>query len=329
MGETFRNGGAGMCGAREAHQRVRLNPRAVFIAANLSAVLLSPIQPLPDAQATEKKVVVTVSPSNAVVPADGTQLFKASVREDDDDDDKQRQVSWSMTAKAGQILSTGPLTALVRVGNVVGHYPNAVTASFDKKSSDSASIVIVPGQTPTPTPTATTTRVPSATPIRTPTATTQPTQTPTPGATTPTPIASSTPGPFTPIRLYAPVTLRDTPLDIDNHTACTALSLNPPATVVQAASDPFNIYRFVATTGAFTINLSNYVTSGQLLLYRVVEDTCATAGTLSVAFVESSIITGSSFGVRFSTFEPGQTYLLAVNTLGSLTDQFYSITVQP
>ncbi len=122
---------------------------------------------------------------------------------------------------------------------------------------------------------------------------------------------------------------RNAPLN--NHTACTALGIAPPQTVVQPASQRFNIYRFVATSASYRLSLNNYGTTGRVLLYRITSDNCAANGTLSVVYLtEAGITSATSFETAFNTlFTPGQSYLLAVNTTGALTSQPYSITLQP
>jgi hypothetical protein len=136
-------------------------------------------------------------------------------------------------------------------------------------------------------------------------------------------------GQYKPFRTWLPIMQRDAPLN--NHTSCTALVIAPPQTVVQPASRSFNIYRFVATSASYRVSLSNYGTSGRLLLYRITSDNCAANGTLSVVYLrEAGITSPTSFETAFNIlFTPGQSYLLAVNTTGALTSQPYSITIQP
>jgi hypothetical protein len=136
-------------------------------------------------------------------------------------------------------------------------------------------------------------------------------------------------GQFRPLTLWMPIMQRNAPLN--NHTACTALGIAPPQTVVQPASQRFNIYRFVATSASYRLSLNNYGTTGRVLLYRITSDNCAANGTLSVVYLtEAGITSATSFETAFNTlFTPGQSYLLAVNTTGALTSQPYSITLQP
>jgi hypothetical protein len=135
-------------------------------------------------------------------------------------------------------------------------------------------------------------------------------------------------GVFTPYRSLLPTTTKGWPLA--NHTACTAFVISPPATVSQPANATFNIYRFTAVTASYTVVLSNYATTGQLLLYRIINDACAIDGTMSVSFIGSALIAGQTFQTTFANaFSPGQQYLLAVNTTGALTNAFYAITIRP
>ncbi|BCX05480.1 MAG: hypothetical protein KatS3mg053_3418 [Candidatus Roseilinea sp.] len=140
--------------------------------------------------------------------------------------------------------------------------------------------------------------------------------------------AATMTGVFTPYRSLMPGVAKDwVPA---NHTACTALRVTPPATVSQPANNAFNIYRFAAQTGSYRVLLSDYATTGQLLLYRITNDACATGGTMSVSFISSVPITGPSFQTTFANaFTPGQEYLLAIHTTGALTNAFYTITIRP
>lgn len=115
-----------------------------------------------------------------------------------------------------------------------------------------------------------------------------------------------------------------------NHTVCTAAWIGPPTTLSQPADNTFNIYRFTASTVSYTVVINDYATTGQLLLYRITADTCATNGTMSVSFSRATPVTGSSFQITFANaFILGQQYLLAVNTTGALTNQPYTMTIQP
>jgi len=123
--------------------------------------------------------------------------------------------------------------------------------------------------------------------------------------------------------------MRDAPLD--NHSSCTALLVAPPQTVQQPADNVFNIYRFRADATTYRVSISNYATSGRILLYRIAADNCAANGIMSVVYLgEAGITSSTSFETAFTNlFTPGQSYLLAVNTTGLLTSQTYNITFQP
>lgn len=140
--------------------------------------------------------------------------------------------------------------------------------------------------------------------------------------------AATVTGVFTPYRSLMPVVTKNwVP---DNHTACTALRVTPPATVSQPANNPFNIYRFTAQAGSYTALLSSYATTGQLLLYLIENDVCATSGSMSVNFIASASIAGPAFQTTFANaFIPERDYLLAVYTTGALTNTFYTITIRP
>jgi hypothetical protein len=133
---------------------------------------------------------------------------------------------------------------------------------------------------------------------------------------------------FTPSKLYAPVIANEATPDLDNHTACTAYPITPPVSVTQAADDPFNIYRFAAAS-QYQVTITGYASTGKLALYRIVDDRCATAGTISVNLVQESTITSPTFQTTLDGMVPGESYLLVVNMTGALTSQAYIIAVAP
>lgn len=133
-------------------------------------------------------------------------------------------------------------------------------------------------------------------------------------------------GSFTPYRRLLPAVIKGWPPD--NHTACTAFRIVPPATLSQPASNAFNIYRFTAAAPFATVIISNYATDGQLLLYLITADNCATNNTMSLSFIRSATIAQGTSTTTFSNaLLAGQQYLLAVNTTGALTNQFYTLTL--
>ncbi len=134
-------------------------------------------------------------------------------------------------------------------------------------------------------------------------------------------------GSFVPYRRYVSLTNRDYPLN--NSTSCSALVIVPPGSAVQASDRAFNIYRFRAQATAHTAVLQSYASTGQLLLYRVVSDRCATNGTLTLAFIASYPITSSTQYQRALTgLTTGTQYILAVNTSGGFSTQPYRFTIQ-
>lgn len=135
-------------------------------------------------------------------------------------------------------------------------------------------------------------------------------------------------GSFAPAKSFLALISREHP--VNNHTACTALRVTPPATVMQPPNQPFNIYRFTATSASYAVTLSDYNSAGYLLLYRIKEDQCATDKTISVSFVSSSpVASGNSQIGLGSAFAPGTDYLLAVQTTGAPSDAPYRIEIHP
>jgi hypothetical protein len=134
-------------------------------------------------------------------------------------------------------------------------------------------------------------------------------------------------GVFSPNRYLLPLAAIFHPPD--NHTACTALLMTPPATVSQPANNAFNIYRFTATQPTYGVVLENVTLPARLLLYQLRADNCGATGSMTVSFVSSVNITSSSFQTTLSGFNAGSTYLLAVNVTGATSNQFYTITIRP
>lgn len=135
-------------------------------------------------------------------------------------------------------------------------------------------------------------------------------------------------GTFTPAKSFLALLSRGYPLN--NHTSCTALRVTPPASVIQPPSQAFNLYRFTAASSSYSVALNNYTSTGQLLLYRINADRCATNGTISVTFVRSSpIATGSSQITLSNLFVGGVDYLLAVQTTGATSNVPYRIDITP
>lgn len=135
-------------------------------------------------------------------------------------------------------------------------------------------------------------------------------------------------GQFTPAKSFLALLMRDFP--VNNHTSCTALRVLPPATVNQPPNQPFNLYRFTATSASYTVAMSNYSSAGQLLLYRINADRCAAGGTASVTFLKSNPLAGGNTVTVFDNlFVAGTEYLLAVQTTGALSETPYRIEIRP
>jgi hypothetical protein len=133
-------------------------------------------------------------------------------------------------------------------------------------------------------------------------------------------------GSFVPYRNFVSI-MPNAP--INNHTSCTAQILNSPQSAAQPSDQAFNIYRFTAQTAAHTVTIQNYASTGQILLYRILADQCATTNTVTLAFVGSYPITSASQYQRvLSGLAVGSQYLLAVNTTSRLSAQSYTITLQ-
>ncbi|MCL6512460.1 MAG: MBL fold metallo-hydrolase, partial [Anaerolineae bacterium] len=134
-----------------------------------------------------------------------------------------------------------------------------------------------------------------------------------------------------------PYSLTVNPLDTTagassgNHTACAAQLIEPPTTVSQAPEREFNIYRFVASAPAYRVLLSDYASSGQVLIYEVTTDECDAQSRMSVNFRASAEIgaDGRFDEVLDLTFVPGVTYLLAVHTTDSQSAQPYVLALEP
>jgi hypothetical protein len=140
--------------------------------------------------------------------------------------------------------------------------------------------------------------------------------------------ASATlPGRFKPVRLWLPVAMKWYPLVAGNHTACTAYPLSLNISASQLANNPFNIYSFVAPGGSVSVSVSDYASTGSLLLYRIAESTCPTS--MRLTFLSQTTLTPSAFTIRYQGLTPGAGYLLMVNTTGTLLQQPYSIRLEP
>lgn len=139
--------------------------------------------------------------------------------------------------------------------------------------------------------------------------------------------AATVAGNFAPAKAFLAAFSRNSP--INNHTSCSALRIRPPEVVIQPPRQTFNLYRFTAASASYTINLNNYESTGQLLIYRINNDLCTANGTISVIFVRSYPITKGDTQVTLNNlFEGGVDYLLAVQTTGALSDAPYRLEIR-
>jgi hypothetical protein len=325
---------------------------------------------------------VSITPANVTVGINQTQLFTATVSDAFGNPFPQLSVLWRLSpTNIGTIVSSGPLTALVKMNTQAGTFVDGLQALNGNIQGNAT--LIVPSGPPTnlnmsvSDPTLTTDGSDSVTIVVTVTddygnsvgpgqavsvvvdecsgtcslsvvaANTDPQgrvvtalrseyRSPT-GTTSTIKVSASLTngvvksiniaGEFIPYRNSLAFMLRDWP---DNHTACHALVLNLPGTFQQPADNAFNLYRFVATANAHAVSVSNYQATGQLLLYRIVNDTCATNSTMTVVYLNAASITSASlYQKSFTGLVPGQTYILAVNTTARFTRQVYTVTIAP
>jgi Carbohydrate family 9 binding domain-like len=187
-----------------------------------------------------------------------------------------------------------------------------------------------PPPTATPVvPTATATRTPAFTPAaqpRTPTATATATR-----SAVNTPTATAVPPRGNMIRR---VTLPLIRAPFNNHTRCTALPITPPVTVSQASNQVFNMYAFQAVKPTYNVQIQGYTypgnDEGQVLIYRVVSDACASGGTRVIELVSNARLFRNSLfdGDFVNTFTPGTSYLLIIYTRGGISAAEYQLTVR-
>jgi hypothetical protein len=134
-------------------------------------------------------------------------------------------------------------------------------------------------------------------------------------------------GSYSPRRIRLPIVLKHfTP---NNHTACQAQFLDLPGSFVQPPNNAYNIYRVTAETSVLNVVITNYIASGKILVYKILADTCASNGQLSLQFIEQTTIATTSFQRVLSIIQPNESYLIAINTTGGFTDQPYTISVSP
>ncbi len=133
-------------------------------------------------------------------------------------------------------------------------------------------------------------------------------------------------GVFRPFARFAPLISNGLP---DNHTACRAYVMAPPASFSQPPNHPFNIYRITAQRSTYSISLLDFATQGQLLLYRVTNDRCRTNNTMSVSFIQAIPISSASLQTTLTGLISGNDYLIAINITGAGSNQPYTLTIRP
>lgn len=287
--------------------------------------------------------------TNALPPNANIQSVKIAVEHHEEDGFANGALRWE--AGIGDLYNPIPLTShaptILRGENAEAYVEWDITTWFTssvllnnlkfvvqnnarngrKSKTDYLFVVITYTFNVTATPTSTAT--PTVTPTSLQSASATPTFTATPSLTAPTP-TQTPPGPLPLIKFHLPAIVNDAVLTpSNNHTACTASAITPPATVIQAADNAFNIYRFVAGAESYAVSLNNYASSGLLLFYLITEDRCPRAGTLSLSFVGSKPITSATTQAIFMNLTPGERYMLAVNTTGALTSEAYIIAITP
>lgn len=136
-------------------------------------------------------------------------------------------------------------------------------------------------------------------------------------------------GQFTPFRGRLPLVFKNFVQPVTgNHVACQAYRGPLPMRVSQAASQPFNMYRFRPVTAAADVVVTGYAAQGDLLLYRVRDDTCVSNNQLSLEFVKSTTLSVGSFQTTFAGLNPQSDYLLAVYTKSGFGTGLYVIDIR-
>jgi hypothetical protein len=90
---------------------------------------------------------VFIEPANATIAAGLTRLYTATVLNSSGGtiSPPQGAVAWTVVTGRGSIVSSGPVTALVRVTTTAGSYPNAVIATASNGVFGTASFLVTPG----------------------------------------------------------------------------------------------------------------------------------------------------------------------------------------
>jgi hypothetical protein len=136
-------------------------------------------------------------------------------------------------------------------------------------------------------------------------------------------------GRFEPYRNRLGSTGRDTPNANNNNAACQARRFALPAYISQLANTSFNIYRVTLQGTALSLTLRGHPSTGQVYLYRVRADTCATNNLLTLEPLRAATTSGGSLQVTFAGLAPQSDYLVAVFTRGEeLKPVAYSLEIR-
>jgi len=102
-----------------------------------------------------------------------------------------------------------------------------------------------------------------------------------------------------------------------------------PATIVQSSDNAFNIYRFDATAQSYDVSVSDYASTGQVLVYQILTDNCRTLQSMSVRFQAMADISPTQplESIFEDIFIPGTAYLLAIHTTGMTAARPYTLTI--
>jgi hypothetical protein len=169
----------------------------------------------------------------------------------------------------------------------------------------------------------------STTPTPTPTKTSTPSKTPTRAATAAPSATSTVIVSNPPIRKhFLPILSNSYPPN--NHSRCTAMPLLVPARVSQPLSHVFNMYSFRAAKDSYTIDLSDYTSTGKFLIYHVESNRCQIDGTMIQTLIGGADLNATpSATYDFNGFfSQNQEYLLVIYTRGALTGLTYTLNVK-
>jgi hypothetical protein len=108
------------------------------------------------------------------------------------------------------------------------------------------------------------------------------------------------------------------------------MQLLVPARVSQPLSHVFNMYTFRAAKDSYTIDLSDYTSTGKFLIYRVESNRCQIDGTMIQTLIGGADLNATpSATYDFNGFfSQNQEYLLVIYTRGALTGLTYTMNVK-